>query len=241
MPFQPLSTPYWYCNECFTLQGHCFSCFKPGTFDPLASRIPNPQHQRRKMENPDFLQQCPFQGGCGKLYHRQCLFELPRTMTHKPSRNNAGGKDAGAVLFSPNLVPRPRAGLICALHACDTCGSAGTASTNVRDIGRTLVHCLRCPVAYHWSTKCRRDEEAFKPTTKKFGVCNAHEETGEDAEDADVVQRRNLSIANLTLTHGVAPTQLFGTEPVEPEESSDDSDEEDEVSQGGGRRDWVRR
>jgi hypothetical protein len=178
------------------------------------------------MENPDFLLQCPFQLGCGKLYHRQCLFELPRTMTHKPSR---GGKDVN-VQLTPNLVPRPRAGLICGLHACHTCSAGGTASTNVRDVGRTLIHCIRCPAAFHWSQKCRPTDSVIKTTTKRYGVCDSHEEQGEDAEDADVIQRRTDSIAHLTLTHGIAPMSLWGIEPVEqqPSDSDEDEDEDDE-------------
>jgi hypothetical protein len=230
-PFTPTTTPYWYCNECMSLKGHCFSCFHPGTFDPTLDRIPNPElpNSKKKIENPDYLLQCPFPGGCGKLYHRKCLFELPRTMTHKPSRTSAASKDVQMAL-TPNLVPRPRAGLVCGLHACHACGAGGTASTNVRDVGRTLIACIRCPAAFHWSTRCRPNEELLKAHTKRFGVCDAHEEEGEDAEDADVIQRRTDSIASLTLSQGIPPMSLWGIEPPieETEDSQSDEDEEEE-------------
>lgn len=226
-PFTPATVPYWYCNECLHLTGHCFSCFHAGTCDPLQARIPNPERPKRRMDNPDYLLQCPFQAGCGKLYHRKCLFELPRTMTHKPSRATAGSRDTN-VQLTPNLVPRPRAGLICGLHACHTCGAGGTASTNMRDVGRTLIHCIRCPAAFHWSSKCRPNDEVIKPSTKRYGVCDSHEEEGEDAEDADVIQRRTDSIAQLTLAHGIAPMPLWGIDAAEQQPSDSDEDDEDE-------------
>jgi hypothetical protein len=179
------------------------------------------------VENPDFLLQCPFPGGCGKLFHQKCLFELPRTMTHKPSRATAASKDVQVVL-TPNLVPRPRAGLVCGLHACHACGAGGTASTNVRDVNRTLVACIRCPSAFHWAVKCRPSDDLLKATTKRFGVCDAHEEEGEDAEDADVIQRRTDSIASLTLSQAIPPMALWGIEPAPEEDSDDDDDDEDD-------------
>ena len=234
MPFTPLTTPYWYCSDCYHVRGYCFACFNPGTCDPDQEKIET-SFARRKTDNPDYLYQCPFQGGCGKLYHRACLFSLPRTMTHKPSRTNAGGKDSGSASAAPtpNLVPRPRAGLICGLHACNQCGSAGTASTNVRDIGRTLVHCLRCPVAFHWSTKCRREDDHFITTTKKYGVCQEHnleaEPEPDESDEVEIAARREASIKQTKLTYGIAPTALFGAEPREEvEENSDDEDGEDD-------------
>jgi len=148
-------------------------------------------------------------------------------MTHKPSRTTAAAKDSQIVL-TPNLVLRPRAGLVCGLHACHACGAGGTASTNVRDVNRTLVSCVRCPAAFHWSTKCRPTDDVLKATTRRFGVCDAHEESGDDAEDSDVVQRRTDSIAALTLQQAIPPMALWGIEPPPPEDEDDSEEEEDE-------------
>lgn len=225
MPFTPLTTSYWYCSECMSLTNCCFVCYKPGTIDPTQQRIFD-EKSKRWNENPALLRQCPFAGGCGRFYHSKCLFELPRTKTHKGSRLTAG-RDAAPP--TPNLVPRPRAPLICALHTCCSCGGAGTTSTSVRDVGRTLVHCIRCSEASHWSSKCRSDN--FVTTTKKYGICDGHESgSGSDAEEEDVRERRLASCRGLTLTFDKAPTHLFGSEPtVEPDsEEEDDEDEEEE-------------
>lgn len=242
-PFTPKISKYWYCSDCINLRGYCFSCFKPGTCDPTMERVPNPTPMvrstsssssstkakySRTIENEDFLYQCPFTaGGCGKMYHRKCLFNLPRTMTHKPSR---GGKDANMAPPQPNLVPRPRAGLTCSLHMCCSCQLAGTISTNVRDIGRTLVQCLRCPSAYHWTTKCRRSDCCFVVHTRKYGVCDDHDPNAhpDDAEDADLVARRKEAQAQIRMHHGIAPQGLWGSEPLPPEESDSDDDDDDE-------------
>ena len=148
-------------------------------------------------------------------------------MTHKGTRVSA--RDSANL--TPNLVPRPRAPLICALHMCASCGGAGTVSTNVRDVGRTLIHCTRCSEAYHASSKCR-DDECMKVLTKKYGICDGHRSGDDsDCEDEELKHRRSESRKGITITFGKAPQALFGTEPLEESESEEESEEgEDEES-----------
>ena len=105
---------------------------------------------------------------------------------------------------------------------------AGTTSMNVRDVGRTLMQCIRCTEAVHMSKKCRTDD-GFQQLSNRYGICGGHAEGDDsDCEDAELRELRTVSTQGLRMTFEKAPQHLWGTEPPPEKDSSDEDDEDEE-------------